>query len=376
VTAKRFIPVAAPDLSGNEARYVQECLDSTWISSAGRFIAGFEAGFADFCGVGHAIATNSGTSALHLCLLGLGVGPGDEVIVPTLTYIATANVVRYCGATPVLADCEPLAMTIDVEDVARKVTARTKAVIAVHLYGQAADMVGLNQLAGERGIAVVEDAAEAHGARVAGRRVGSVGVCNAFSFFGNKILTTGEGGAVTTDDEELAGRIRIFRGQGMDPHRRYWFPVVGYNYRMTNVAAAIGVAQLEDIEGKINRRQEIKQGYDARLGEYPFVTTPKQPRWSSSVNWLYTVLLDVATAEHRDRVGALLADAGIETRPVFYPLHQMPSYFEPGGAYPVADSCARRGLSLPTYARLDDDDLDWVCQHLANAVTQVRRAVT
>jgi perosamine synthetase len=375
VTPRRFIPVAAPDLTGNEAKYVQECLESTWISSAGRFIATFEAAFAEFCGVDHAIGTNNGTSALHLCLLGLGVGPGDEVIVPTLTYIATANVVRYCGATPVLADCEPLAMTIDVEDVRRKITTRTKAIIPVHLYGHAADMVELNKLAEEHGIAVLEDAAEAHGAEVAGRRVGSLGVCNAFSFFGNKILTTGEGGAVTTDDDDLAARVRIYRGQGMDPNRRYWFPIVGYNYRMTNIAAAIGLAQLEDIEHKIATRRRIREGYDVRLAGCSLVRTPIDPKWSSSVNWLYTVLLDIATAEDRDRVGAQLADAGIETRPVFYPLHQMPSYFEAGGVYPVADSCARRGLSLPTHAQLDDDDLDWICQQLVSAVSNVRSAM-
>ncbi len=375
MTPPRFIPVAAPELTGNEAKYVQECLDSTWISSAGRFIATFEAGFAEFCGVNHAIATNNGTSALHLCLLGLGIGPGDEVIVPTLTYIATANVVRYCGATPVLADCEPMAMTIDVEDVRRKITPRTKAVIPVHLYGHAADMVELNKLAEQHGIAVVEDAAEAHGAEVAGRRVGSLGICNAFSFFGNKILTTGEGGAVTTNDDELASRMRIYRGQGMDPNRRYWFPVVGYNYRMTNIAAAIGLAQLEDIEHKIATRQQIRDRYNTRLAECPTVTPPKEPPWSTSVNWLYTVLLDVPTAEDRDRVAEQLAEVGIETRPVFYPLHQMPSYFEPEGVYPVADSCAQRGLSLPTHAQLDDDDINWICQQLVAAVSDVRKAV-
>jgi perosamine synthetase len=372
MTTGRFIPVAAPDLAGNEAKYVQDCLDSTWISSAGRFIQEFEAGFAAFCGVGHAIATNNGTSALHLALVALGIGPGDEVIVPTLTYVATGNVVRYCGATPVLVDSEPLGMTLDVEDVRRKITPRTKAIIAVHLYGNAADMTELNKLSDHYGIPILEDAAEAHGARVAGQLVGSLGACAAFSFFGNKIITTGEGGAVTTDDAEMASRLRLYRGQGMDLQRRYWFPVVGYNYRMTNIAAAIGLAQLEDIERKLATRQAILESYNSRLTQCPLITTPKEPRWSESVNWLYTVLLDFPTAEHRDEVAARLGAVGIETRPVFYPLHQMPPYLEPNGFYPVADSCARRGLSLPTHTSLEDGDIDWICQELIRAVDGVQ----
>jgi perosamine synthetase len=364
VTDTERIQIAAPCLDGNEASYVQECLTSTWISSAGRFIAQFEAGFAEFCDVEHAIATNNGTTAIHLALAALGVGPGDEVIVPTLTYIATANAVRYCGATPVLADSEPVGMTIDAHDVARKITPRTKAIIPVHLYGQAADMTSINALAGEHGVAVVEDAAEAHGARADGRLVGSIGTCASFSFFGNKILTTGEGGAVTTNDPNLAARLRLLRGQGMDLNRRYWFPVIGYNYRMTNIAAAIGLAQLEGVERKLAQRKALAAGYDVRLSGQPHVRTPVAPPWSASVTWLYTVLLDVSSAEQRDEVGRRLAADGIETRPVFYPMHQMPPYFEADGQYPIADSSARRGLSLPTHVALTESHLDRICERL------------
>jgi perosamine synthetase len=372
MTSDRFIPLAAPDLSGNEAKYVQECVESTWISSAGRFIPAFEAAFAEFCQVNHAVATNNGTTALHLALVALDIGPGDEVIVPTLTYVATANAVRYCGATPVLADCEPEGMTLGVDDVRSRITSRTKAIIPVHLYGHAADMESLNVLAGQHGIAVVEDAAEAHGARVRGKRVGSLGACGAFSFFGNKIITTGEGGAVTTDDTDLATKLRLFRGQGMDTERRYWFPVVGYNYRMTNIAAAIGLAQLEGIEHNLAVRQEILRRYNSRLSEYSFISTPTQPPWSESVNWLYTVRLDVATAEMRDQGALHLARSGIETRPVFYPLHQMPPYYDNERAYPVADACARQGLTLPTHTHLDEDDIQLICAELVGAVHAVR----
>lgn len=369
MTVQPRVQIAAPDLDGNEAKYVAECMTTTWISSAGRFISEFEQKFADFCGVEHAIATNNGTTALHLALTALGVGPGDEVIIPTLTYIATANAVRYCGATPVLADSEPLAMTIDVDEVRRKITPRTKAIIPVHIYGCAAQMSPLNDLAAEYDLAVLEDAAEAHGASSGGRPVGSLGTCAAFSFFGNKIISTGEGGAVTTDDPALAERLRLLRGQGMDPDRRYWFPIVGFNYRMTNIAAAIGVAQLEGIERKIKRRKDIAVYYDALLADNPRVVTPREPPWSQSVNWLYTVLLDVPSADARDEVIARMAADGIETRPVFYPMHQMPPYFEADANYPVADSLARRGLSLPTHTQLTEDDIDRICDRLSRHVS-------
>lgn len=369
MTVQPRVQIAAPDLDGNEAKYVAECMTTTWISSAGRFISEFEQKFADFCGVEHAIATNNGTTALHLALTALGVEPGDEVIIPTLTYIATANAVRYCGATPVLADSEPLAMTIDVDEVRRKITPRTKAIIPVHIYGCAAQMSPLNDLAAEYDLAVLEDAAEAHGASSGGRPVGSLGTCAAFSFFGNKIISTGEGGAVTTDDPALAERLRLLRGQGMDPDRRYWFPIVGFNYRMTNIAAAIGVAQLEGIERKIKRRKDIAVYYDALLADNPRVVTPREPPWSQSVNWLYTVLLDVPSADARDEVIARMAADGIETRPVFYPMHQMPPYFEADANYPVADSLARRGLSLPTHTQLTEDDIDRICDRLSRHVS-------
>lgn len=359
-TGLRTIKVAEPKLGGNESAYVQECVASTWISSAGSFIDRFEAEFARIAGTKHAIATNNGTTALHLALAGLGVGPGDEVIVPSLTYIASANAVRYCGAVPVLADVDPVTMTIDPEDARRRITARTVAIMPVHLYGHPADMTALNRLAEEHGLALVEDAAEAHTATWEGRPVGSLGTVGVFSFFGNKVLTTGEGGAVTTDDDELAARLRQLRGQGMDPQRRYWFPVVGFNYRMTNVAAAIGCAQMEQLPEFLARRGEIAQRYDAAFSGHREIRTPVTVPAATRVNWLYTVLLpEHCTAQHRDRLISLLAEDGIETRPVFYPMHEMPPYRQPEELR-ISSMLGRRGISLPTHVNLSDEDLEYV----------------
>ncbi len=355
-------------MTGNELAYVSECLRSTWISSSGKFIQQFEAAFAAFCDAQYAVATNNGTTALHLALVALGIEAGDEVIVPTLTYVASANAVRYCGATPVLADCDPLTMTIDPASAAAKITSRTKAIMPVHLYGHPADMAEIEALAERHHIVVVEDAAEAHGARCNGRTVGAIGKCGAFSFFGNKIITTGEGGAVVTDDRNLAERLRLYRGQGMDPARRYWFPVIGYNYRMTNLAAAIGVAQMEHVGDQLAARKRVALWYHERLeacGE--LFDLPATAPWAKHVYWMYTVILRNAAKSSRDDVMARMAAVGIETRPVFYPIHRLPPYLEESGDYPVADRLSARGINLPTHARLTEGDVDRIVSALITA---------
>ncbi|TFV83259.1 DegT/DnrJ/EryC1/StrS family aminotransferase [Blastococcus sp. CT_GayMR20] len=372
ITQTRTVKVAEPRLGGNEQRYVQECMESTWISSAGRFIDLFEQRFAEVAGTKHAVATNNGTTALHLALAALGVGPGDEVIVPSLTYIATANAVKYCGAVPVLADVDPVTMCIDPADVARRITRRTVAVIPVHLYGHPADMTDLRQLADRHGLALVEDAAEAHTATWEGRPVGSLGTAGVFSFFGNKVLTTGEGGAVTTDDDALAARLRLLRGQGMDPQRRYWFPEVGFNYRMTNIAAAIGCAQLEQLSEFLLRRQEVAERYDAHLAGVPGIQTPLTDPRATRVNWLYTVLLpEHTTMAERDGMIDALAMDGIETRPVFHPMHTLPPYLQED-TFPVSGMLGRRGISLPTHVNLRDDDIDHVAERFLARLAPLR----
>jgi perosamine synthetase len=363
VLADKLIPVSHPYFGGNEKKYVNECLDTMWVSSIGRFIPLFEEAFAKLCEVDYAVACNNGTSALHLALLACGIGPGDEVIVPTLTYIASANAVRYCGARPVLVDSEPRTMNLDPAQVARRVTPRTRAVVAVHLYGHPADMDPILEIARRHRLLVVEDAAEAHGALYRGRRVGSLGHVAAFSFFGNKIITTGEGGMVTTRDRELDRQIRLLRGQGMAPERRYWFPMVGYNYRMTNIQAAIGLAQAEQFEMHFARRRQVANWYEKYLGEMgEFLRLPTEAPWALHAYWSYPVILEESVVLTRDEFMAGLAECGIETRPVFYPLHLMPPYEEAEGSYPVAEALARNGLGLPAHALLEEADVAYITQ--------------
>jgi perosamine synthetase len=368
-----YIHVAAPVLAGREKEYVADCMESGWISSAGKYVELFEAEFAKFCGTRHAVSCCNGTAALHLSLAALGVGPGDEVIVPTLTFVATANAVTYCGARPVFVDAEPESWNLDPAQVASKITPRTKGIIAVHLYGNPVDMDALGELASRHGLFLLEDAAEAHGALHRGQRVGSLGDLAAFSFYGNKIIATGEGGMVTTDDDALAARVRLLRGQGMDSERRYWFSVVGYNYRMMNIPAAIGLAQIERAGWHIGRRRETAAHYKRLLGDVKGLGWQAEREWARHAYWMFTVLLGEEMADERDRVMAQLDVEGIETRPVFYPVHSLPPYQEAsrGEEFPVAESLARRGISLPTWAGLSSDDLSYVCERLRACMTQV-----
>lgn len=368
---KQFFPVAEPALIGNEKAYVMDCLDSTWISSNGKYIGRFEAAFAALCQVDHALACNNGTAALHLALRGLDVGPGDEVIVPTLTYIATANAVTYCGARPVFVDSEASTWNIDPDLIEEKITPQTRGIIVVHLYGLPADMDPIMKLARKHGLFVIEDAAQAHGAEYRGQRIGSIGDIATFSFYGNKVITTGEGGMVVTDDDELAARVRQFKGQGMDLSDRYWFPMVGYNYRMTNVAAAIGLAQIEKFEWHLSRRREVASQYYQRLGHVPGVVFQVTPPWSRSVHWLTSITLGAEISLPRDDVMRALADVGVDTRPFFYPMHTLPMYLSSAGEdpYPIAEHLSSRGFSLPSSAMLSVEDVETISDQLVRILT-------
>jgi perosamine synthetase len=368
---RRRIPVAAPALVGREREYVLDCIDSTWISSTGEYLERFEAAFAEFCGVRHAVSCCNGTVAVHLALLAHDVGPGDEVIVPTLTYVASANPIAYCGATPVFVDAEPRTWNMDPELVADAITPRTRGIVVVHLYGHPVDMDPILELAERHGLWIIEDAAEAHGARYRGRLAGSMGSLGTFSFYGNKIITSGEGGMVVCDDDRMAALVRQLHGQGQDPRRRYWFPVIGFNYRMTNIEAAIGLAQLECIDWHLARRREIAGWYREHLGNEEGIELSPNAPWAESAFWIACAVLSESRFGTRDRVMASLADAGIETRPFFYPLHTLPMYRDASAAraFPVAEDLARRGLNLPSSATLERADVAYVCERLMDLAT-------
>jgi perosamine synthetase len=356
------LPVAEPSLGEKELLYVSECVLTGWVSSAGKFVTRFEEIFADFCGTSHAVATSNGTAALHLALLALGIGPGDEVIVPTLTFIATANAVTYTGAQPVFVDSDPDTWNIDPRLIEEAVTPRTRAIIPVHLYGHPADMDPILDIARRHDLDVIEDAAEAHGARYKGRRVGGIGDIGIFSFYGNKIITTGEGGMVVTDRSDLAEKVRMLRDHGMAPDRRYWHPMLGYNYRMTNLQAALGVAQMERVGDIIAKKRQIAETYDEGLRQIPGLTLPPRTEWADNVFWLYTVLIDERKfGIGRDDLMAHLRTYGVETRPVFPPVHQQPIY-DTGQALSIAERLSATGISLPSAPGLQEIEIERVVQ--------------
>ncbi len=371
-----FIPVSAPSLLGNEKRYVNECLESTWISSIGVFIEEFERRFSDYCDVEHAVSCCNGTVALHLALLGIGIGPGDEVLVPSLTYVASANAVRYCGAEPVFIDSDRRTWNLDPVDLRRRITPRTRAVMAVHLYGKPAPMLEILEIAQEHGLKVIEDAAEAIGASYGNRPVGSLADVAAFSFFGNKVITCGEGGMVVTRDETLGRKIRQLKGQGQDFERRYWFPVVGYNYRMTNIQAALGLAQLEKIDEYLAARAEIETWYRQELEGCTDLALAASEAGERSVCWLFSAVLPRHAGKARDEVMARLRQAGVDSRPFFYPCHILPPYNSTQSAgCPNAEWLGARGVSLPTWVGMTREHVRRVSMALLEALESVAAAV-
>ena len=359
-----MIPVYEPFLGNKVRQYVLDCVESGWISSLGQYVARFEAEFSRFCGVPYGIATSNGTTALHLALGVLGIKPGDEVIVPALTFVATANAVTYTGATPVLADVDPVTWTLDPESVRRQITPRTRAIIPVHLYGHPCDMDPILAVAREHDLWVVEDAAEAHGARYRGRRVGSLGDLACFSFYGNKIITTGEGGMVVTANREWADRAAFLRDHAMLKAPHYYHPEIGYNYRMTNIQAAIGCAQMEEIGTLLERKRTIAEAYRAGLASIPGLTLAPEANWAWSVFWMYSVLIEPSFGREREAVREGLWAAGIDSRPFFVPLHELPPY-RTADPLPVASRLGAVGLNLPSGTPLTSEQVASVCRALA-----------
>lgn len=364
------MPLVSPSFGGNELRYVEDCLRSGWISSRGGYIARFEEAVAGFIGQTHAVSTANGTLALQLALQALDVGQGDEVIVPDFTFGACANAVIQRGARPVFVDVDPVTWTICPAMIERALTPRTKAIMAVHLYGHPCDMDPILAIAQSRGVKVVEDCAEAFGAEYRGRKVGSLGDIACFSFFANKIITTGEGGMCTTADPALADRLRLLRDHGMRPGRRYWHEEPGTNGRMTNLQAAIGLGQMERVDTFLEWRDRLATQYDTALEGIPGIGLRRPMEWARPVTWLYTILVDpVALACERDVLIAHLRERGIESRPTFAALHPQPAFASASTPWPcpVAEQLGSAGLSLPTGDERRHIDVHRVAQEIRNA---------
>lgn len=359
----RHIQVMEPVLDGNELEYVSDCIKTNWISSQGRYVREFEKLFSTYCAMPYGLAVSNGTVALHLALETLGIGPGDEVIVPDLTFAATINAVLYTGATPVIVDIEPVTWNIDPKQIEKAITGKTKAVIPVHLYGQACRLDDICKLAKKHGIFIVEDCAEAIGTLYKGRPVGSFGDISAFSFFGNKTITTGEGGMLLFKDKKLFDRASLLRDHGMSKQKKYWHDEVGYNYRMTNMQGAIGVAQMERVDDFVVDKRRLGALYDGFFSNTHKIRVPARKEYSKNSYWLYTVLLDSSAGIERDELIKKMLMNGIETRPVFFPLHMMPPYarFARRGAFPVACDVSSRGISLPSSVFIKKEEVKWIC---------------
>jgi len=359
------IPVSEPFLNQRALDYVHDAVRSGWISSEGRFIPEFERRWADYCGVAHGVAVCNGSVALELAMAALALPSGSEVILPSFTIISCVTAVLRSGCRPVLVDCEPDTWCLDVAEVERKVTARTRAVMPVHIYGHMAEMNALMELARKLNLAVIEDAAEAHGAEYHGRRAGGIGAIGCFSFYANKIITTGEGGMLVTNDAKLAERARSMRNLCFRPEQRFLHTDLGYNFRMTNVQAAIGVAQIECIDDHLARKRRMAAHYGERLREVRGLRLPVQRPGAKNAYWMYAVVLDDTIGFDAVQLAARLKQQGVDTRPFFLGMHEQPVLRElglfTGESYPVTESIARRGLYLPSGLGLTEGEIDTVC---------------
>ena len=360
-----MIPVAEPLLDDRALAYVQEAVRSGWISSEGRYITEFERRWAEYCGVAHGVAVCNGSMALALAVQALKLPPGAEVILPSFTIISCVGAIVEAGCHPVLVDCEPDTWCLDVAQVAAKITPRTAAIMPVHIYGHVADMNPLNELAQQHGLAVVEDAAEAHGAQYHGRRAGALGTIGCFSFYANKIITTGEGGMVVTDDARLAERARSLRNLCFRRDRRFLHSELGHNYRMTNLQAAVGLAQVERVEEHLRLKRRMGALYTERLRGVPGLALPVERPGVTNVYWMYGIVLDDDVQMDALEFARRLRERGVDTRPFFLGMHEQPVFNERGlfvgERYPVTERIARRGLYLPSGLGLSEAQIETVC---------------
>jgi perosamine synthetase len=361
-----MIPVNEPLLNGNEKRYLQECIDSGWISSEGPFVERFEVEMAARVGRRYGVAVANGSAALEAAVVALGIGPGDEVILPTFTIISCAAAIVRAGATPVVVDCNPITWNMDVVQVAARVTPRTKAIMVVHIYGLPVDMDPLLALAERHGLKIIEDAAEVHGQTYRGRPCGSFGDLSIFSFYPNKHVTSGEGGMIVTDDQQLAERCRSLRNLCFQPGRRFVHEELGWNLRMSNLQAAVGVAQLERLDEFVARKRCMGRRYTELLAGVPGLQLPlASTGYAENIYWVYGVVLDDALPFDAAEAMGRLQRAGVGTRPFFWPMHEQPVFHNMGlfhgERHPAAEHLARRGFYLPSGLALTDEQIEQVC---------------
>lgn len=369
--AQKFVPVSQPFMWGNEAAYVSSAIEEGWISSRGRFVDSFERNFAEILGTKFAVAVCNGTAALHLALSALGVGAGDEVIVPDFCMMSPVLAVMYCGAVPVPVEIDET-WNIDPSLIEEKINDRTRAILVVHNYGHPAEMEQISEVARRRGLYLVEDVAEALGATVGGRKAGTFGDIACFSFYANKVVTTGEGGMVVTSNDELNARARWMRDLcfGPDDETRFIHREIGFNYRLTNMQAAVGVAQLEHFDEAVAGKVEVARQYNAALADIPGLTLPPEAPWAKNVYWVYGVVVEREFGVSRARLQSLLREAGVETRRFFTPVHQQPVVKWSGeeGAFPRSAHLAENGLYLPSYIGMTEETVVYV----ADAVRSIQ----
>ncbi len=367
-----MIPVYEPLFSGNEKEFVLDCLRTGWVSSAGKYLDRFERGWADYCGMKHGVAVSSGTAALLIATRLLDLKPGDEVIMPTFTIISCAQAVKECGGVPVLVDSDPVNWQMDVSQIESKITAKTRAIMAVHIYGHPVNMDSLMKIAKDRGLTVIEDAAEVHGAEYKGKKCGSLGHISVFSFYANKLITTGEGGMVLTQSNALAERAGSFRNLCFQKKRRFLHDELGHNFRMTNIQAALGLAQIERIEQIIDRKRSIAMTYTERLKDVPEILLPVEEPWAKSVYWVYGIVLKESTGLDAKRFSKRLFEQGVDTRPFFLGMHEQPAFHKMGlfvnERYPIAERLARQGLYIPTGLTIQDSEIHKVCDAVRKAL--------
>lgn len=367
-----MIPVNEPIIAKNALIYVSDCIKTGWISSAGSYIQSFEEQFAKFLGVKYAITTTSGTTALHLALATLNIGKGDEVILPSHTMFACAAAIAYTGAKPVLVDVEKDTWNIKVADIEKKITKKTKVIMPVHIYGHPVDMNPLIELAKKYRLAIVEDAAEAHGAEYKNKKVGSFGLISCFSFYGNKIITTGEGGMVVTNNKQLAERARRLKDLAHSQKKRFLHDEIGFNYRMTNMQAGLGLAQLEEVSSFIDKKRQMANLYSKLLSKIEGLTLPVEKKWAKNVYWMYGIIVEESFGMDRDTLQKKLNEEGVDTRTFFIPLHRQPALTNLGlfkkeqNDYPISDNIANKGLYLPSGLAITEKQIKKVALTIAN----------